>query len=412
MFKTLLSDVFYSVTHQKLRSFLTGFGVAWGIFILVLLLGASGGLEKGILQLLNGYAQNSMWMYGGRSTADKAKNKFTKPVVFNSEMLGQLTNNFTGSIEYISPDVIVPDKITFREKIANAQIHAVFPAYFQIKILKTTEGRLLTPGDDRQKNQVAVIGEQVRNQVFGNKPAIGQELQIGNSFFRVVGILKGGTIFSQADQNSVFIPFNSAIGCLNVKDEFTVFGFTLRGNCLSSKAENHLKHYLGRMMSFDPNDTNAIYVFNFDQQVKSFRKLFTGLNIFLWFIGICLLLSGVVGVSNIMFVIVNERTREIGIRKSVGAKRKNIISMVLVESAAITVLAGFVGIILGAGVLSLAEYGLRKLVDADFLIKETSINLGTVAGALMILIVSGLIAGFIPAQRAAEIQPIEAMRAE
>jgi len=412
MLKNLFIDIFYSVTHQKLRTFLTGFGVAWGIFILVLLLGASGGLEKGILQLLNGFAQNSMWVYGGYSTAEQANNKYSKAIVFTPDVLAQLKNNYPDAIEYISPDVQVAERIVYREKMVNAQIHAVLPAYFQIKTLKTTEGRLLTPEDDRQSAQVAVIGAQVKSQVFGNKPAIGQELQIGNSFFRVVGILKGGTIFSQADQNSVFVPFHSATSCLTIKNEFSIFGFTLRKNCISLKAENHIKHYLGRVLGFDPNDTNALYVFNFDQQVKSFQKLFTGLNIFLWFIGICLLLSGMVGVSNIMFVIVNERTREIGIRKAVGAKRKHILVMVLTESATITVMAGLVGVFLGTGILSLIEYGLQKLVDDDFLIRETSINWGTVAGALFVLVISGLVAGFIPAQRAAEIQPIEAMRSE
>jgi putative ABC transport system permease protein len=186
----------------------------------------------------------------------------------------------------------------------------------------------------------------------------------------------------------------------------------LNKNCRPEKAETQIKHYLGRRLNFDPDDSNALHVFNFEQQVKSFQKLFTGLNVFLWFIGICLLLSGMVGVSNIMFVIVNERTREMGIRKAVGAKRKHILAMILSESAAITLLAGLIGIVLGTGVLSLVEYGLQKLLDKDFLIKETSINWGTVIGALVILIISGVIAGLIPAQKAAGVEPVEAMRTE
>lgn len=412
MIKNLFSDIFYSVIHQKLRTFLTGFGVAWGIFILVLLLGASGGLEKGILQLLNGFAQNSIWFYGGRSTAEIGNNRISETVVFTPEILNRVKSLTGGAIDNISPEVQVPEKIVWREKTINAQIKAVSPDYFCIKILKTDGGRLITDGDNQRGSRVAVIGEQVKKQVFGNKPAIGQELQIGNHFFKITGILKGGSMFSQAEQNTVFIPYQSAINCLNVKQGFSVFGITLNKNCRSEKAETQLKHYLGRLLGFDPEDSSALYVFNFEQQVKSFQKLFKGLNVFLWFIGICLLLSGMVGVSNIMFVIVNERTREIGIRKAVGAKRKHILVMILTESAAITLLAGFIGIVLGSGVLLLVEYGLQKLFDNDFLIRETSINWGTVIGALVILIFSGIFAGLIPAQRAAEIEPIEAMRTE
>lgn len=410
MFRNFITDIFHSIIHQKLRTFLTGFGVAWGIFILVLLLGASGGLEKGMLQLLNGFAQNSIWLYGGQSTAEKGKNKFTKPVVFSSELLQQLKHNSSAQIKYISPEVQVANNIVHKEKHYNVPVRAVLPAYFHIKILNQETGRLLNYADNYRKNKVVVIGKQVKEQVFGKKQAIGEEIQIGNSFFKIIGVLKSGTIFSQTEQNSVFVPFNTAATCLNLKPDFNVFGLTLSKNCNANMAENHIKRYLERILNIDADDTNSLYVFNFNQQVESFQKLFKGLNVFLWFIGICLLLSGMVGVSNIMFVIVNERTREIGIRKAVGAKRKHVLMMILFESASITLLSGFVGVLLGAGLLSLIEYGIQKLTDGDFLIKDIGINWGTSVGALFILIISGIIAGFIPAKRATEIEPVEAMR--
>ena len=195
-----------------------------------------------------------------------------------------------------------------------------------------------------------------------------------------------------------------------MKAEFKVIGITLRKGRDANVAETQIRKYLGRYLKIDSDDTNALYVFNFNQQVGSFKKLFNGLNIFLWFIGICLLLSGMVGVSNIMFVIVNERTREIGIRKAVGAKRKHILWMILLESSVITILAGILGILLGSGLLSIIQYAIQELGDGEFLIKDISINWGTALGALFILVFSGMISGLIPAKKAAEIEPIEAMR--
>lgn len=410
MFKNYISDILYSIINQKMRTILTGFGVAWGIFILVLLLGASGGFEKGILQLLNGFAQNSIWLYGGYSTAEKGNNKYTKQVTFNSETINKLIDNYSEIIDFISPEVQANSNIIFKEKNLNTQIRGVLPDYFKIKILKPEYGRLLNAGDNIRKNKVAVIGERVKNRFFEKTTALGKELQIGNSFYKVVGILEGGNMFNQAEQNSVFIPFKTIVSGLNLKDEFNVIGLTLNKSCDAKIAEKHIKNYLGRHLNIDANNTNALYVFNFNQQVESFQKIFKGLNIFLWFIGICLLLSGMVGVSNIMFVIVKERTREIGIRKAVGAKRKHILWMILLESASITLMAGGIGVLLGAGTLSIAEYGIQKMAGSDFLIKDIGINWGTSVGALFILIFSGIIAGFIPATHATEIEPIEAMR--
>ncbi len=412
MFKNLFVDILSSIANRKLRTFLTGFGVAWGIFILVLLLGASSGLEKGVLQLLNGFAQKSIWFYGGQSVAEKGNNKYTKKVLFNRETIDKLKTNFGNIIEFISPELRIKQRVVYESKNIDVPIVCVSPDYFHIKILNSETGRLFNSADSKQKSKIAVIGKRIKKQLFGNKPAMGKEIQVGNIFFTITGILEGGSIFSQNAQNMIFVPFSSAISSLGVKDEFSVLGVTAVKSCNTKKAESHIKNYLGRLLDFDPDDPDALYIFNFNQQVKSFGKLFTGLNIFFWFIGICLLLSGMVGVSNIMFVVVHERTREIGIRKAVGAKRKHILWMILFESAVVTLMAGITGIILGAGALSAIGYGIRQFAGKDFLIKDVSINWATIAGALFILIISGMIAGLIPAKRATEIDPIEAIRSD
>ncbi len=410
MLRNFLNDIIFSITHHKLRTFLTGFGVAWGIFILVLLLGTSSGLEKGMLQLLSGFARNSIWLYGGHSTAEKGKNKYNRAVTFDTSTLHNLKKNYAEQIQFLSQEVQVANQVSYKGKKHHTPVRAVSSDYFHVKILTPQTGRLLNQADDSRGNKVVVIGQQVKEQLFEKKQALGKQLQIGNCFFEVVGILKSGTIFSQSEQNSIFLPYQTAVKSLHAPRTFAVLGLTLKPKCNTAKAEEQIKGYLGKLLSIDPNDTNALYVFNFNQQVKSFQKLFKGLNIFLWFIGICLLLSGMVGVSNIMFVIVNERTREIGIRKAVGAKRKHILWMILFESSAITILAGLLGVLLGSVLLSVIQYAIEKLADGDFLIRDISINWATVLGALFILIFSGMIAGFIPAKKATEIEPIEAMR--
>jgi putative ABC transport system permease protein len=412
MFIDTLFDIYVSIKQQKLRTFLTGFGVAWGIFILTLLLGASGGLEKGILQLLNGFAQNSIWIYGGNSTADKGDNKVSKPVLFSFETIDVLETNYSTVINAISPESDFSSVISYEGKGATAQIKAVMPDYFKIKILRTNEGRIFNSNDNQCCQNVVVIGKRIKDQVFGNKVALHKEILIGNHLFLVIGILEEGSIFNQSEQDAVFIPYKTALRQLNIRSEFGVIGMTLKDIKDTQKFETNLKRFLGRCLNFDPDDTNALYVFNFDQQVSSFQKLFKGLNIFLWFIGICLLMSGVVGVANIMIVIVNERTPEIGIRKAIGATNQHILWMILLESAFITLLAGIIGILLGSGTLMLIRYALQHFAGNNFLIRDVSVNWLTIIGALIILIFSGIVAGLFPAKKATEIEPIDAIRYE
>jgi len=410
MFIELLSDIILSIREQKLRTLLTGFGVAWGIFILILLLGASGGLEKGVLQIFSGFAQNSIWFYGGNVTAEIGKNSYSRPVVFDEDILYNLKRNYSDKIESISPEIQKHTEVGHKEKKIHTTTKGVLPDYFKIKILQAAHGRLINEQDDKNQRNMAVIGERIKDQLFGKQNALGADIVIDNHVFTIIGVLKSGTIFDQAEQNSIFIPLSAGIKLLQLNPNFNVIGLTLKSGINTKTAESHISNYLAHQLLFDPSDSNALYVVNYDQQVKSFQKLFSGLNIFFWFIGICLLLSGMVGVTNIMFVIVNERTSEIGIRKAIGATNKNILNMILTESAIITLLAGIIGIIIGAIIISMGSYLLDKIVDKDFIIKDISINWITVVGALVILVLSGLAAGLIPAKRATEIEPIDAIR--
>jgi putative ABC transport system permease protein len=314
-------------------------------------------------------------------------------------------------IKAMSPEFQTSMHISFENKYINAPVKGISPDYFSLKKLKANHGRLLHEGDILRKGKVIVLGKRIKEQLFNKKDAIGQHILIENSLFVVIGVLNEGSLFDQAEQNVVFIPIQTMNECFNKGWDFRVFGISLNSKS-TQKAEEYIKHYLGRHLGFDPADNNALNIFNFDQQIKSFQKIFTGLNIFLWFIGLCLLITGMIGVTNIMFVVVHERTSEIGIRKAVGATAHHILSMVLTEAVAITLLAGLIGVALGGVALFALKYLLNEIAGDDFLIKEVSTNWMTIIGALVLLVLCGIIAGFLPAKRATEITPIDAMRYE
>ena len=407
MIKSIFFDILSSIVQHKMRSLLTGFGIGWGIFILVILLGVSAGTEQGVMKMLKGFAQSSIWVYGGSTIDHDSRRK----VVFNDTHIQQIHDVFGEQIIEITPEISLPNygSISYKQKSRNFAVKAVQKNYFDIKLLKIDTGRLLNINDNDEARNTAIIGEKVKGILFGNENPIGKDINIGDEFYRIVGTLKSGSVFDQAEQGTIFIPLQTAIKNYNVGDEFSVFGLSLKPNANANLVEKRIKHFLSQQLSFDISDKEALYIFNFEQQSNTFSKLFKGLNIFFWFIGICLLLSGIIGVTNIMFVVVNERTKEIGIRKAIGAKPQNIIAMILFESVGITVIAGSIGILLGSGTLKLLNLYLQS---TDMIIKNTSVNLSIVIGAFIILILSGIAAGLVPATNAMKIKPIEAIQSE
>jgi len=407
MIRSIVFDILSSIRQHRMRSLLTGFGIGWGIFILVILLGVSTGTEKGVMNMLKGFAQNSIWFYGGSTKDHNGQRK----VLFNENHIQQISNILGKQMLEITPELTLPNygSINYNQKSRNFAVKAVRKNYCDIKLLKVKLGRFFNIDDNKEARNVAIIGEKVKNILFDKENPIGKDISIGNQFYKVIGDLKSGSVFDQAEQGTVFIPFQTAIKNYNINNEFSVFGLTLKQNTNVNLVEKRIRHFLSQELSFDIEDKEALYVFNFEQQSNIFSKLFEGLNIFFWFIGICLLLSGVIGVTNIMFVVVNERTKEIGIRKAIGAKPQNIIAMILLESISITVIAGLLGVFLGSSVLKLLNLYLQS---TDMMIKNTSVNFGIIIGALVILIISGLIAGFVPATNAMKIKPIEAIQSE
>lgn len=415
MFKIYhFQETLQTLKEHKGRNILTGFGVAWGIFILILLLSAGEGLQSGISRIFSGYAQNSMWLYGGQSSIIQEGSVEGKPIVFSKTLLDNITARFK-EIECISPEVTNPKNsfISFKDKSYVAPIKGVGSSYFNIKLLQLADGRLFNLLDEKTERPVCIIGDNMKEVLFKNENPLGNYINISGNWFKVIGILSKGSMFSENEQRSVFISYNCFQKHFSGGLEFNVFGILLKNNTNTEIFERKLKNYLSRSLDFDKLDNKALYILNFNEQVKVFNKLFTGIKIFLWFIGICLLLSGIVGIGNMMLVIVKERTKEIGIRKAIGATPNEILMMILMESVVITTLSGLGGMLIGFGLVGIINWIIHSFNNKkDSLIDSLNINIPMALGALVILILSGCIAGFIPAKKATEIMPLEALNKE
>ncbi len=414
MFKLYyIEEIFHSLKQHKLRNVLTGFGVAWGVFILVLLLSAGDGLQKGVMKLFGGFAQNSLWIYGGQSSTIEIGMTAGKSIIFTEKETELLEQRYQ-EIEAISPEVSLTNSIvSFEENYGVYSIKGIGEDYFRIKILGVEQGRCFNYYDNIEKRNVVVIGSRVKDIVFKESEAVGQFVNIAGAWFKVVGVLNEGTLFNQNQQDAVYIPFNTMKSVFNQGNEFTVFGLTLKQGTRTKGFEKKIKKYLANRIKFDESDKKALFIMNFDEQIKTFDKLFKGLKVFLGFIGVCLLLSGIIGIGNIMLIVVRERTREIGIRKAVGAKSKAIIMMILSESVAITFIAGLVGLLLGVGVTSLVNLVMSRVyANEDVLISSFNINFSVAITAMFLIIISGCIAGLYPARKAAEIMPVVALNYE
>lgn len=405
-------EVFSSISQNKVRTILAGFGIAWGIFILVVLLGVGQGFQNGVMSIFDIFARKSIYVYGNRTSVKYKNMKEGMEVFFNKEHINILQQRYA-AIKAISPEISRPNTvIAFHEKNTYCSITGVDADYFQIKVLQIQSGgRLFNTLDIKKKRNVTIIGKGIEQKLFGKRSALGSKINIDGTFYRVIGVLKNENIFSIQERNSVYIPFCSYVQNFAKESRFVSFCMMLHPKADTKKFETELKNYLAYKLGYDVEDAQAIFIANIEAQTSSFESLFKGLKILIWSIGICFLLSGVVGVCNIMLVTVKERTNEIGIRKAVGALPITIINLVLSEAITITTLAGIMGIVFGTAVLYLIDFVIKSLTDTSIM-AQTSINIPVILFALAVLVLSGIIAGLFPAIKAAQVMPVDAIRYE
>ncbi len=402
----LLKEILESIKRHKSKSFIAGITVAWGLIMLILLVGTGQGLQKGIEKLFSDYTIKTIEVYGGEASMSDVSVSKGELITFTSQDIYALTKSFA-EIENVSPVINVnTQKITsFTKEIKRFSLFGVNEDYFKINTLKLKEGRFFSPNDTNEK--VLVIGEKIAESLFNNSRCLGQIIFINNAGYTIVGIIADGGLFSN-NSNDIYMPFERAFLYVNTVtfDEF-ILSISKQSDIIEFKKT--LKVYLSKLKGFNTRDKQAVLFNSVEEQLKTFNVLFKSVNIFLWFISISFLISGMLGIFNVMTVIVKDRIGEFGIRKAIGATPISIQKMVLIEALLITLISGILGIIIGYLIVVLANIYINiKSNFEPFL--TLNINFPIIFGALILLIISGSIAGIIPARKASNVLPVEALR--
>jgi len=413
-----IQEILDTMRQNKLRTFLTGFAVAWGIFMLIVLLGSGEGLKNGVSSNFNDRATNSVNIWPRRTNMPYKGYKSFRNLQFTNSDLPYLKNLFP-EIDKISGHVYWSTTVSYKLENGNFSIEGVMPDMEQIEVLKVAagDGRFLNEIDMKEERKVVVLTKKTKDLLFKDESASGKWITLGGIPFKVVGI---DTKESRDENGRCYIPHSTAQKIFNKGLNTDALHFTVLG--LYTKKANDdfvekVRLALDRKLIVHPDDKSAFNIWNQASDYVQTMNMFKTIDLFVLFIGICTLIAGIVGVGNIMVITVKERTREFGIRKALGATPLSILSSILLESVVITALFGYIGMMLGIGLLELIGMVLGSSGGGEGsqsvqVFKDPSVDLRIVFIATLILITSGLIAGYIPAKRAVKIKPIDAIRAE
>jgi putative ABC transport system permease protein len=404
-------EIFETLRHNKLRAFLTSLSVAWGIFMLVVLLGAGNGLENGMQWSFRDDAVNSIWLWPGTTTLPYEGHPPGRRLRFKNEDHEQLHGNLDG-LEHITSRFYPRDRITvtYGQKTAAFDIRSVHPDHVYLENTLLVAGRFLNDLDLAEKRKVAVIGTEVQKVLRPEGgDLLGSHIDIGGLPHRVIGVFhdEGG----EEERRLIYVPITTAQVAWSGANRVDQIMFTVSAATTAKDSERmaeEARRILASRHKFDPADKNAIRVRNNIEHYRKIVGVIDGIGIFVWLIGLGTIVAGIVGVSNIMLISVKERTKEIGLRKAIGATPGSIVGMILAESIALTAIAGYVGLVGGIAVLELAR---KALPQSDFF-RDPHVDLDLALAATLILVVAGALAGFFPARRAAAVSPVVALRDE
>jgi putative ABC transport system permease protein len=407
-------EIWLTITHNKLRSFLTAFGVFWGMFMLVVMVGAGVALQRGMSSQIEGFATNSCFVWE-QQTSEPYKG-FKKGRNWNLENSDiPLLLNKIPEIQYLAPVLFGgggTNNVTRNDKAGSYGVKGNYPSYNLIDESKMVYGRYINDIDIVEMRKVCVIGERVYQVLFPkDEDPIGKSIQVNGIYFQVVGVARHTSdvnIGGNAEE-SVVLPFSTMQQAFNQGNKVHFMAVTAKPGIKVKVIEDKIHEVLKAKHNIAPNDKKAIGGFNIEDQFNMFLYLGIGIAVLIWVVGLGTLFAGAIGVSNIMLVTVRERTREIGIRRALGATPRDIIAQILSESIILTLIAGIAGLMVGVGLLSLVGMALSH---GDQFFKDPQISFSVAIAAFFILLIIGTLAGFIPANRAMNIKPIEAIREE
>jgi len=410
------SEILEALSSNWFRTVLTAFGVIWGIFILVILLAASKGLENGVKADFGNIATNTMFMW---------TQSISKP--YKGLPKGRRFRYRIGDVQAIKDNVPNMRFVSPRNQLGGFggsnnvvrglntgafNVYGDYPEIIQQQPMDITSGRFINYGDMNEKRKVAIIGEGVKTSMYGlGEDPIGTYLKINGVNFMVVGTYKkksqGGD--DEEDQKEIYVPFTSFSQAFNQGDKVGWMAITAEDGSSITQLKEQIFDVIKERHSIHPDDNRAIGNFDIYQQYSRIEGLFFALRLIAYFVGSLVLISGIIGISNIMLIVVKERTKEIGIRRALGATPWSIRGQVLLESIFLTIISGMMGITFGAFII----YIINLILDANGpvdMFANPSVDIKVVIVALTVLIVSGLMAGLIPAQNAIKVKPVDALR--
>ena len=411
-------EIYYSLKNNKLRTFLTMIGVGWGMFLFVALLGAAKGMENGFDKTFSGFATNSIFLWAQNTSIPYDGFPKGRKMGLHLSDLDLLPKKIQ-QIDYISPQSSrgnfgTPGEAFSRNgKNATYTLTGDFPIGNKISEKKLIFGRYLNDADISGNKNVIVIGEEIYKNFFDakkNENPIGKSVNVKGIFFNVIGVFrvkKGGGM--ENDQSS-FIPFTTFSKMYNNGDKVGFFAIVSKPDADLTVVEDQVKAELKKKYNVSPEDTNAFGSFNLGKMFLKLTGFLSGMQLLTITVGTLTILAGVIAISNILLITVKERTKEIGIRRALGAKPAEVRNQILLESVVITLSSGILGFICGIFLLMILDLVTRG--QDSFPFYNPTVNYGQVFGAMAIMVILGLIIGMIPAQRAVKIRPIEALRSE
>ncbi|MCB0790458.1 MAG: ABC transporter permease [Flavobacteriales bacterium] len=407
------SEIFESIGKNRLRTVLTGFAVFWGIFMLVILLGVGEGLRNGFSYNFRNTATNSIEIWGGETSKPWNGLPANRDIQLDEGDVAALRNGIPG-VEHISGSYRVwrgNSQLQHGMNYGSYNINGVVPEQQALESQTILRGRFINEVDEAQVRKVILIAEDAQKELFKEEDPMDQWVNVNGVPFQVVGIYafeSGGHGMMQ--RSPVYIPLSAAQRVFNAQRDVdkVMFSFADASIQGAKMAQERAVSILARRHNFDPTDERALWLNNNVENVETFNNVFGGITAFLWFVGIGSLIAGIVGIGNIMLIVVKDRTREIGIRKALGATPASVIGQILLEALFVTALFGYVGLALGVGLLELIA---GAIPGSDFF-RDPTIDIGVAVKALAALVVAGALAGYFPARRAAAIRPIEALRDE
>jgi len=407
-------EITATLRKNKLRTVLTGLGVFLGIVILLLMIGFGRSLERGVQRRMAGFATNAVFVWGQRATKPYAGMPVGRQVKYDNADIEALAR--LPGVLHLAPraqrSFMQGSNVRYGTKTGAFQVSGDYPAFQYVQTPVMRAGRFLNQRDLDEWRKVAVIGEGVVEQLYAGADPMGTYIEANGIYFQVVGVFGSKQTGQRGDRiiNTIHIPFTTFQRAFNYTDRVDFFAIVGQPGVNGGELEDQVKTTLKQHHKIAPEDDSAIGSWNTSKEFGKMNMLFFLINFVMWMAGTMCLLAGVVGVSNIMLITVRERTKEIGVRKALGATPASVVRMIVSEATVLTVIFGFLGVAAGVGLLELVGKILEKLPDLPFAPPDPSLTIALTAAA--VIAAFGALAGMLPAYYAAKIQPVEALRTE